>query len=120
MPAEYLICRDPALRHDWDVLDNFVLRKPSRPGDLHELTRRSRCTRCTTERIEFFSHVGQGGRLAKLPGRSRYSYPPEYSQPLDVDLGPVSASDVYSEMYRRAKPRSKSAKVVPIRAAAPA
>jgi hypothetical protein len=83
----------------------FGLRKPQRPGEAHELTRHCRCTNCATERIEFFAHVGPGGYLAKLTNRTRYLYPAEYSLPYDPDEGPLGATEVYEELYRRHKPK---------------
>lgn len=99
MPAEYLLCRDRSISHDWDILKDFHLDKDryGRP----RMTRYSRCIRCTTQRWEYFDHTGPQGYLQKTS--SRYDHPEGYSIVVDENLGPVRSGEVWSELSRRAR-----------------
>jgi hypothetical protein len=99
--VEYLKCRDRSIGHDWDVLQGFHLTRKRTEGVGHRVTRTSRCTRCTTHRVEYFDHTGTDGYITKV--RADYTYPEDYAWPPSI-----RAADVYTEQFRRERREARA------------
>lgn len=104
---DYLTCRDRSLGHDWDRLENFKLDTPGSDRATVRFTRRCRCTRCGTIRIERFAHADAGEYARKLS--TSYTYPEGYQ------MKGITARMVWAEEMRRAGAGPAKKKAAPAR-----
>jgi hypothetical protein len=99
LPADYLVCRDRALGHDWDLQQGFKFDRTIVGKDAHDgptLTRMSRCARCGTQRTEYFRHLYVNEYANKY--RVDYLYPKDYHLG-----GHISGPQIWAEQMRRDK-----------------
>ena len=98
LPANFLDCRDPGLRHKWDKTADFHVIKMATTGKkIEALGRTETCERCGSVKQERFI-VGQNG-IEKV-GHS-YDYPEGYLLP-GIPRGVMPSTVIYQENYRRA------------------
>lgn len=98
LPPNYLDCRDPGLRHQWDKTADFHVIKMATTGrKIEGLGRTETCLRCGCVKNERFIVTKHG--IEKV-GHS-YDYPEGYLLP-GIPRGVMPSTVIYQENYRRA------------------
>jgi hypothetical protein len=95
----YLYCRDPGIRHPWEVVVDFHVITDTQEGSrrLPIVARDSVCSRCGTQKQERFYATKNRG-LEKYA--NHYTYPEDY-QLAGVPRGVKPSSVIWQEGYRR-------------------
>lgn len=99
LKGDYLMCRDPGVRHPWEVVVDMHVVEMKQEGrrKVPMIGRESVCGRCGTTKSETWM-VGANG-LEKIG--NDYDYPVDYSIP-GVPRGVKSSTVIWQEQYRRA------------------
>lgn len=103
MPDAYLVCRDPGLRHKWDLVTNFHAIPVKMVGRKRaNLERISACQRCNVRKVERFI-VNSDDLIEKVSQNYDYSEAPGYLMSgIGVPRGLKRSNVVWSANYRRA------------------
>lgn len=109
---DFLFCRDPGMRHPWQILNDFHVPAGQTYGKkVAELDRTLECPRCATTKTEHYRVTSYG--LEKF--RNSYAYPEGYLMP-GIPRGVKPSILVASVQYERSMKRlakvTRSLKVV--------
>lgn len=98
LPSEFVDCRDPGLRHAWDLVNNMHVLEQTTEGRRRVmfLGRDEECQRCGTVKHERFIYTKNG---IEKSGQT-YEYPEGYIMP-GIPRGVKPSVVIYQEQFRR-------------------
>lgn len=120
MPAEYLDCRDPGLKHKWDRETGFHVIPVTQVGrKIANLQRIEACERCGVRKIERFI-VNRDDLIEKIGQHYDYSNAPGYlMEGVGAPRGLKRSNIVWTAQYKRdmakVAAQASEGKVTPIK-----